>query len=69
MTALRPIQFAAKIGEEGVKRRLAEAALDPRLAAALIARSQQRGLLEAMAPEIARYLPATGLLALPAQRQ
>lgn len=69
MTALRPIQFAAKIGEEGVKRRLAEAALDPRLAAALIARSQQRGLLEAMAPEIARYLPATGLPALPAQRQ
>lgn len=67
MTAMRPIQFASKIGEEGVRQRLAAAALDPRLAADLLMRSQQRGLLEAAAPEVARYLPATGLLMLPTQ--
>lgn len=69
MTAMRPTQWVAKLGEERVMNRLAAAALDPRIAADLLARTQRPGLLQKMAPEVARYLPATGLLMLPPAQQ
>lgn len=66
-TLVRPIQFVGKAGEQRVTPLLADAMMNPTEAARLLQLAQRRGLLEQTAPEIARYLPAMGLLGLPAQ--
>lgn len=68
-TLMRPVQFAARAGEERVTPRLAEAMLDPQRASLLLRRAEQRGLLDRFGPEAARYLPTFGLLGIPAYRE
>lgn len=66
---LRPVQFAAKAGEQRITPRLADALMDPQEAARLLQLAQQRGLLErAGARSLNALAPAGAAYALPAER-
>lgn len=64
-TLLRPVQFAAKAGEQKVAPIVGDALLNPEEAARLLLLAQRRSLMERGGSEISRYLPAAGLLGLP----
>ena len=61
-TLLRPVQFTAKIGEPKVAGKIAEALADPNEFIRLMGLVERQGFLQRASPEVARYLPALGIL-------